>query len=312
MKTFIKVVEIWTPDSKKTQLTLADSYFGDYTDFNKQSQSLSFTYNEGLPGTAWAQSKPLIITDLEHSCFLRKEAAKASAINCAIAIPIFSGQFLLAVIVLLCGDETDVAGAIEIWGKHPVRKKELCLIDGYYGSLDKFEWISRRIAFPKGSGLPGTIWDYHLPQIISDISTSTSFLRASNARVDGITTAFGMPFIYHGNEEFIITMLSARGTPIARRFEIWLPDREHKFLSLYSGHSEIPYDVFSYQKIEKGQSLIGQTWLTGCPCISRHPAKRSKTKSSANDEPGSDGLKVSVTIPIIEEGVLTAVVAFTL
>lgn len=308
MKTFIKVIEIWTPDSKRNQLTLTNSYFGEYTDFNKQSQSVTFSYDEGLPGTSWAQRQPIIITDLEHSCFLRKETAKASGITSAIAIPIFSGQFLLSVIVLLCGDEEELAGAIEIWGKNPERNKELRLVEGYYGSLEKFEWISRRLAFTKGSGLPGTIWDYHIPQIVSDLSSSASFLRASNAKQEGITTAFGIPLIYSEQQEYIITLLSARGTPIARRFEIWLPDREHKYLSLYSGHSEIPYDVFSYTEIEKGQGLIGQTWLTGCPGIDHNPADISaKAKEAATEK-----LNATVTIPVIEDGALTAVVAFTL
>lgn len=308
MKTFIKVIEIWTPDSKRKQLNLADSYFGEYVDFNRQSQAISFAFDEGLPGTAWAQGNPIIITDLEHSCFLRKQAAKASGITCAIAIPIFSGQFLLSVIIFLCGDEEKLAGAIEVWGKNPKRNKELRLVDGYYGSLQKFEWISRRLAFPKGSGLPGTIWDYHIPQIVADLSSSASFLRASNAKQEGITTAFGIPFIYNENQEFVITFLSARGTPVARRFEIWLPDREHKHLSLFSGHSEIPYDVFSYQEIKKGEGLIGQAWLTGCPGLSHHPANMS---SKAEDLSGAK-LKASVAIPVIEDGVLTSVVAFTL
>jgi len=308
MNTFIKVIEIWTPNSKRNQLSLADSYYGDYTDFNKHSQAITFAYNEGLPGTAWAQSQPIIITDLEHSCFLRKEEAKTSGITCAIAIPVFSGQFLLSVIVLLCGDEDQLAGAIEIWGKNPDRTKELHLVEGYYGSLEKFEWISRRLAFPKGSGLPGTVWDYHIPQIVADLSDSASFLRASNAKQEGISTAFGIPFIYNEQREFVITLLSARGTPIARRFEIWLPDREHNFLTLYSRHSEIPHDEFFYQEIEKGQGLIGQAWLTGCPGISHHPAD----KEAKEEDTSAAQLKASVAIPVIEDGALTAVVAFSL
>lgn len=308
MKTFIKVIEIWTPDSKRKHLNLADSYYGEHANFNQQRKNISFSYNEGLPGTAWANSSPIVITDLEHSCFVRADAAKASGITCAIALPLFAGQFLLSVIVLLCGDEDDLAGAIEVWGKNTERRGELHLVDGYYGSLEKFEWISRRISFKKGIGLPGTIWDYHIPQIVSDLSSSASFLRASNAQAEGITTAFGIPFIFNEQREFVLTLLSARGTPIARRFEIWLPDRDHQFLTLYSGHSEIADDAFAYREIHKGEGLIGQTWLTGCPAISHNPANDHLI---AKDAASSD-LKASVTIPVIEDGALTAVVAFTL
>jgi len=308
MKTFIKVIEIWTLTQDRKNLALTDSYYGEYTDFNKQSQKISFAYGEGLPGTAWAKSSPVVISDLEHSCFIRKEAAKTAGISCAIALPIFAGQFLLSIIVLLCGDDTELAGAIEVWGKNLDRPSELHLIDGYYGCLEKFEMISRDICFQKGMGLPGNIWDYHIPQIVADLSTSASFLRASNAQLDGITTAFGIPFIYDEKHEFVLTLLSARGTPIARRFEIWLPDREHNFVSQYTAHSEIPQDVFSSQQIKKGQGLIGQVWLTGCPAIGHNPVNDVFIGKDAI----TDDLKASVAIPVIEDGALTAVVAFTL
>jgi hypothetical protein len=308
MNTFIKVIEIWTPDSGRNNLNLMDSYYGEYAEFNKQSLDYSFAYNEGLPGTAWSQSSPILITDLEHSCFMRKETARNAGITCAIAIPIFSGQFLLSVIVLLCGDDDELPGAIEVWGKNPERKNELHLKNGYYGTLEKFEWISRRISFQKGTGLPGSIWDYHIPQIVSDLSNSGSFLRASNAQLEGITTAFGIPFIYDSQNEYILTFLSAKGTPIARRFEIWLPDRDHKTLSLYKGHSEIPDDIFISREIEKGQGLIGQTWLTGCPTIGHNPAEDGLISNNAI----STNLNATVTIPVIEEGVLQSIAAFTL
>lgn len=311
MKPFIKVIEIWGFNTDRSSLELSDSYYGDYDDFNKESMKLSFSYGEGLPGSAWQQSTPIIITDLEHSCFVRKDAAKQANVDCAIALPIFSGQFLLAVVVFLCGhdNEQEQIGALEIWGRNKERSKELHLVDGFYGELKKFEWISRRISFQKGVGFPGTIWDYHIPQIVSDLSNdATSFMRASSAQLEGITTAFGIPFIYDKDNEYVLTLLSARSSPIARRFEIWLPDREHRYLSMYSGHTEIPEDVFSYNEIKKGQGLIGQVWLTGCPKISRKPLQDCfiSTKAEQAD------IKTSVALPIIEDGVLIAVVAFTL
>lgn len=308
MTSFIKVIEIWTPTSDRQRLTLADSYYGDYADFNQQSRNMSFDYDQGLPGTAWAKSCPIIITDLEHSCFVRTDIAKAAGISCAVGLPIFAGQFLLAVVVLLCSAEDGLAGAIEVWGKDTKKSGELRLVDGYYGTLKKFEWISRRISFPKGSGLPGTVWDYHIPQIVADMSSSSIFLRASNAQLENITTAFGVPFIYDEKREYVLVLLSARGTPIARRLEIWLPDRDHEKLSMFSGHSEIAHDVFSYQEIEKGQGLIGQVWLTGCPAISRDPANDVGIGKNVT----VDDLKASIAIPVIEDGALKAVVAFTL
>ena len=308
MKTFIKVIEIWTPSHDRKSLSLADSYYGDFVEFNNNSQTITFAYNEGLPGTAWAESKPIVITDLEHSCFLRTEAAASAGITCAIGLPIFAGQFLLAVIVLLCGDDEELAGAVEVWGKDINKPNEMNLTGGYYGSLEKFEWISRRVSFQKGNGLPGTVWDYHIPQIVADLSNSASFLRASNAQLEGITTAFGIPFIYDEDHEYVLTFLSAKGTPIARRFEIWLPDRDHQFVSLLTGHSEIPHDIFSYKEISKGEGLIGQVWQTGCPAISHNPAEDGLVSANAD----TSDLKACVALPVIENGVLNSIVAFTL
>lgn len=308
MKPFIKVIELWTPTQDRKGLTLADSYYGEYADFNKQSQDISFLYNEGLPGTAWAQSRPIIITDLEDSCFVRKAAAKKSGITCAIAVPIMAGQFLLSVIVMLCGDKKKLAGAIELWGINPHNSSELHLADGYYGSLKSFEKISRRTYFPKGSGLPGTVWDYHIPQIVADLSSSSSFQRATNASMLGITTTFGIPLIYDDKHEFVLTFLSGKGAPIARRFEIWLPDRDHNHMSLHSGHSDIPYDIFSNETIEKGQGLIGQVWQTGCPEISRNPVEDGIVTRAS----GKHSLNISFAIPIVEDAALKSIVVFSL
>lgn len=308
MKSFIKVIEVWTPDTGRKNLILADSFYDNHSNFHETSKAISFSYNEGLPGTAWAESRPIVITDLEHSCFVRKDAAKLSGISCAIGIPVFSGHYLLAVLVLLCGDESSLSGAIEVWGQNPERKNELHLVDGFYGSLEKFEWISRRISFLKGVGLPGMIWDYHIPQIVSDLSDSSTFLRATNAEFDGITTAFGIPLIYDKYHEFILTLLSAHGTPIATRFEIWLPNREHSKLILHHGHSEIDGDKFTLPPIEKGVGFLGDVWLTGCPAISRNPARDIVD----NDEIDESTFRCSVAIPTIEEGILTAIVVFTL
>lgn len=308
MRTFIKVIEIWTPDTDSKNLTLSDSYYGQYDNFNTESKKFSFAYNEGLPGTAWAQSKPIVITDLDHSCFQRKTAARDSGITCAIALPIFAGQFLLSVVVFLCGDEEELQGAIEVWAENPELENELQLVDGYYGSLEKLEWISRRISFQKGKGLPGNIWDYHIPVIITDLPSSSTFLRASNAQLAGITTAFGIPFIFDKKREFVISFLSAKGTPIARRFEIWLPDRDHKHLLLHQSHSDIPDDTITHREITKGEGYIGQTWLTGCPVISHTTENDNNT--TRND--AGSLLMTSVAIPIIEDGILTAVIALTL
>ena len=119
MKTFIKVTEIWIPDKERTQLEFGSGLYGGLIDFKAASEQQHFAYNEGLPGKAWAAGHPIVLTKFEHSYFKRTAAAKQAGLTCGIAIPVFSGDFLLAVVVLLCGDDEDHAGAIEVWCNSP-------------------------------------------------------------------------------------------------------------------------------------------------------------------------------------------------
>ncbi len=119
MKTFIKVAEIWIPGKDRTQLELDSGAYGGLEDFKTASEQTRFNYYEGVPGTAWALGHPVVVKEFTHSCFKRTEAAKKAGLTCAIGIPVFSGEFLMAVVVFLCGDDEEHAGAIEVWGNDP-------------------------------------------------------------------------------------------------------------------------------------------------------------------------------------------------
>lgn len=177
MKTFIKVAEIWVPTKEGTQLELASGIYGTLTDFKEASEQTRFDYHQGLPGTAWALAHPVATTEFMHSCFKRTQAAKTAGLTCAIALPVFSGEFLMAVIVFLCGDDDVHAGAIEVWANDADRGNELGVIDGYYGTLDYFEFISRKTKIMKGFGLLGQVWEKGLPILMADLGESESFIR---------------------------------------------------------------------------------------------------------------------------------------
>lgn len=115
MKTFIKVTEIWIPDKERIRLESSSGLYGPFTDFKAASEYEYLAYNEGLPDKAWAAGHPIVMTRLKPSYFKRTATAKKAGLTCGIALPIFSGDFLLAVIVFFCGDDEDHAGAIEVW-----------------------------------------------------------------------------------------------------------------------------------------------------------------------------------------------------
>lgn len=312
MSTFIKVIEIWTPTPDRRGLALADAIYGKYDELKSVSEQRIFKFDEGLPGKAWSSASPQIITDLEHSYFRRKDEAARAGLNVGIAIPIFVGEFLLAVVVYLCGEKSSeekiLAGAIELWAKQSEKSKELNLVDGYYGTLKKLAEVSRRIQFTKGNGLPGSVWDYRIPMLVADMSDSSLFKRASAAAVEGITSAIGLPLSYYTDKDYVLTFLSAHSTPIALRFEIWIPDREQNHLFFHAGTCEQGEDIQSLHKnkhINRGTGLLGKVWLTGVPAISK-----DLISDGLISEDSQSGLTAGFLMPIIEEGFLKSVVVF--
>ena len=270
MKTFIKVTEIWIPDKERTQLEFGSGLYGGLIDFKAASEQQHFAYNEGLPGKAWAAGHPIVLTKFEHSYFKRTAAAKQAGLTCGIAIPVFSGDFLLAVVVLLCGDDEDHAGAIEVWCNSSGSECTLNVMDGYYGTLQHFEAISRQISMPKGQGLAGLAWETGLPVLVDDISKADTFIRASEAQQAGISMGIGIPVSDHPEQAYIMTFLSAKATPIAKRIQIWIPDPQGKQLICQQGYSKNSNDlaeIFETLTVNKGEGALGRVWLTGMPVI---------------------------------------------
>ncbi|MEQ1636452.1 MAG: GAF domain-containing protein [Methylococcales bacterium] len=305
MKTFIKVTEIWIPDKKRTQLEFSAGLYGVLTEFKATSREQRFGYNEGLPGKAWAAGHPVMLTKFEDSYFKRTAAAHQAGLTCGIALPIFSGDFLLAVVVFLCGDDEEHAGAIEVWSSESEVDNKLKLIDGYYGSLQHFESISRQINMPKGQGLAGIAWESSMPILVEDIVKADTFIRAKEAQQAGISMGIGIPVSDTMGQTYIMTFLSAKATPIAKRLQIWVPDSQGKQLVCQAGYSKQGNDlaeIFETITVKKGEGALGRVWLTGMPVI------------TGNHEPNYslelDNLSGMLAIPVIKNGRFKAVVSF--
>ncbi|HEY8095907.1 MAG TPA: GAF domain-containing protein [Methylobacter sp.] len=303
MKTFIKVTEIWIPTKDRTRLEFSAGLYGSLNEFRVASEKESFAYDEGLPGKAWAAGHPMVLKEFDHSYFKRTKSAKKAGLTCGIAIPVFSGEFIMAVVVFLCGDDQHHAGAIEVWSNRSGQTSELAVIDGYYGTLDDFEDISRKIKFTRGSGLPGQVWESGMPVLIEDLGQSPAFIRSTDARKAGITTALGIPVSVLANQVYIMTFLSAKATPIAQRIQIWVPDESGKLLVCQSGYSkqnDALAEIFETISVRKGEGLLGRVWLTGVPII--------RNNSSCTHVEGS--LNSMLAMPVIDGGHLKAVVTF--
>ena len=195
MKTFIRVVELWVPDRTRTKLEFGGCLCSEeYSEFKAVSENALFAYDEGLPGKAWASGHPVILTKFANSYFKRTDEALEAGLTCGVALPVFAGEFLMAVMVLFCGDDEKHVGAIELWHNDAERSHEMALVDGYYGTADMFEFNSRHTKFPKGFGLPGRTWKAGMPLIIKDLHNSKAFLRWEEATEIGINCGVGIPY----------------------------------------------------------------------------------------------------------------------
>ncbi len=300
MQQFIKAIEIWVPDNSGLVLELSSSYYGDLEDFKSTSQAMRFQYDQGLPGKTWASGKPIVMTDFDNDYFQRASEAKLAGIVCGISVPIFCGEFLHAVVVLFCGGGRDVIGAMEVWHNANGSNSELKLADGYYGELERFGWVSRRLTMMRGRGLPGSAWMQDKPVIIDDLGRSNTFLRSRNAAEVGITTGLAIPFSYMESDVQILTFLSAKGTPIARCFEIWTPDSNENVLRFDSGYCQIDTDLeqkYASSAIKKGEGPLGHAWLSGRPLVAG---------------PESEDGNAMIVLPVIKGCTLNSIVTLVL
>ena len=299
-KTFIQVAEIWVPEGDR--LIHGGGSYGKLTDFEASSVRESFGRGEGLPGKAWAEERPVVLKGFDGSYFKRTEAATQAGLTSAVAIPVFAGKTLRAVLVVLCGDDDTRTGAIEVWSE---RDDYLMLDDGYYGAAKHFEWVSQHTHFPKGQGLPGGVWAAQTPILMRDLGSGYRFIRAESAGKAGLTTGLGMPVPTPGGKSYVLSLLSARGTPIARRFELWdaraarVGKKDEAVLIDGICEREGPlWDEDNPKRVAAWQGAIGKVLGTGLPVVE-------------GGKPGlAAGYASMVAIPIHQGGELAHVVAW--
>ena len=299
-RTFISVAEVWVPSGDK--LVLESGNYGGLDAFAAASGKESFAMGEGLPGKAWAEARPVVLKEFDGSYFKRTEAAKAVGLTAAVAIPVFSGDDLKAVLVVICSDDDERIGAIEVWKE---KDDLLMLDDGYYGAAKHFEWVSQHTHFPRGQCLPGGVLAADTPMLMRDLGSGYKFIRSESAGKAGLTTGLGLPVPVPGDDDFVLTLLSARGTPIARRFEIW--DARAAKVGKAGGAVLIDgicaregalWDEDKTRRVSAWQGLIGRVLGTGIPVV------------EGGNVPGLAGYDSLVALPIHSDNELSHVVAW--
>ena len=89
----------------------------------------------------------------------------------------------------------DVLRCAHIWSNSPER-------------FAQFEAISRRLAFKRGVGLPGRVWELGKPTWIPDVVADQNFPRATVAASEGLHGAFGFPVLLRGEVQSVLEFFS--------------------------------------------------------------------------------------------------------
>ncbi len=307
MHPFVRVVEIWVPDARDDRLVWHAGSYGPLAEFADNSRDMAFPYGRGLPGIAWKEARPIIMKDLTDGAFLRADAAQAAGLTSGVAMPIFQGTRLRAVLVFLCGEHGRGDGAIEVWKDDGLSGQSL--VDGYYGKLVRFERQSRNIKFPLGRGLPGMVWKSAAP-VITDVANTNAFLRSQAALEAGISIGIGIPLNSGQNVDdigYVVTFLSVHATPIARNFAIWTVSDTGDSLSFDSGIEDgrngIVVDALSRQ-LKRGEGAPGKALETGLPWL--EPLQPGQ---HYDDQPDTNLAQLAIPVYYLDQ--LRSVVSFS-
>ena len=312
MPSFIRAIELWTPDEAGTSLEFGGGiYNDDLEEFRQISELALFGRDDGLPGKAWAAGHPIILTDFADSYFRRADEARLFALTCAVAIPIFAGTRIKSVVGLLCGgDSGENVGAVELWHNNAELSHEMKLVDGCYGTAKDLAFNSRHTTFLRGYGLPGRAWKADTAVLIKDIGEAKQFLRAEDAAKSGLNVGLAIPYTNGSDETWVVCFLSALRTPIARRFEIWHPAGDGGALQFHSGYCSSGADldkIFSGKTISKGEGVLGRALASASPVIG---SDLTGEPSIAARSAAKAGLKQAVVLPVISGIQLQALIAW--
>src|SRR5918993_104379 len=104
-----------------------------------------------------------------------------------------------------------------------------------------------------------------------DLGRAHSFLRWEDGAKVGLNKGMAVPYAEEGSgRTWVMTFISAQGTPIARRFELWARDPAHDGLVLQAGDglaAPAGEGGSAPAPVQRGEGPIGRAWSSCAPVV---------------------------------------------
>ncbi|BDT70367.1 hypothetical protein os1_45600 [Comamonadaceae bacterium OS-1] len=315
--TFIQAVELWAPSADGYLLEFQSGIFGAPAwGFANLTRSMCFGRGEGLPGRAWEEGRPILLSQLQGSLFRRSAAATSLGWTSAVAVPFFAGGTIQSVLVFFCGKAPTQAGTLELWQAQPGLDASLTLVDGAFGpGAQALEAFTRGVTLAPGAGLPGAAHHSGTAQFIDDLGAAQDgFVRAELAAAQGLVRGLAMSCGQHHGVDYVLAFLASQTLPLAQRVECWALDetgsrlqRVFAFSELNGGYSSVTASMQVPTAVSGG--AIAKAWLSGLPSINDHPISEPGPPSAAASGLGATGL---LAVPFLRDGQVVEVLALYL
>jgi hypothetical protein len=301
MSTLVQCVEVWDVDAlgSSLQLTGHVRFRGNLMDFESPGRSVQS--GEGLAGMAWHQRHAIILQESPSELLEQLGARNGLELSALVAFPIMRGQDVLSVLVL---GISPGPGAFEVWSRDD--RDELSISASYYSGLKSFELISRHVRFPKGAGLPGSVWKTGRSQLACNLVHSHGFMRSFAGDETELNTGLGLPVgSSAGNCDSVLLMLSSHAKPMARAMEVWQPGSgDHSSMDSAVlcctaadriGLGGSPESCLATGCISGAKDVISAAWDSGRPILtaSTEPGVSSRTAAEDGVAP-----RVFLAVPI--------------
>jgi hypothetical protein len=281
---FLEVVEIWKPSSDGSLLRRESGYYGALRGFGAATDGISFELGDGLPGKVWERRMPVVHDHFSRVDERRSEAAFEAELAAGIGIPIFDGERLDSVVVLLCARKARSTGVLEVWCESRPGGA-LVLSGGYYASLGSFRALSAAIRLEGDQGLPGFVRNSRAPAILDDLTSAPEFVRSRAALESGLSRGVGMPVVCGDGYVASVVFLSASQTPFARAWEIWTRDEAGDSTRIHRTFEREP--SVAWRSGARSELLSAESGVASEVFARRTPIVREREPSAASSEPST-------------------------